>query len=53
MTAIAYLEQAIEMGDAPSKYTAMVGAGTFLPRIVLATTATSTSGRAEAGLSTC
>ncbi len=33
----ALLEQAIEMGDAPSKYTATVGAGTFMPRIVLAT----------------
>lgn len=32
-----YLERAIEMGDAPSRYTAMVGAGTFLPRTVLAT----------------
>ena len=32
-----YLEQAIELGDAPSKYTATVGAGTFMPRIVLAT----------------
>src|SRR5579863_8119864 len=32
-----YLERAIEMGDAPAKYTAMVGAGTFMPRIVLAT----------------
>ena len=32
-----YLERAIEMGDAPSKYTAMLGAGTFMPRIVLAT----------------
>jgi glycosyltransferase involved in cell wall biosynthesis len=35
--AATYLERAIEMGDAPSKYTAIVGAGTFLPRIVLAT----------------
>jgi glycosyltransferase involved in cell wall biosynthesis len=32
-----YLERAIEMGDAPSRYTATVGAGTFMPRIVLAT----------------
>ena len=32
-----YLERAIEMGDAPAKYTAMLGAGTFMPRIVLAT----------------
>lgn len=35
--AIEYLEQAIAMGDGPSRYTAMVGAGTFMPRIVLAT----------------
>jgi glycosyltransferase involved in cell wall biosynthesis len=33
----AYLERAIKMGDAPSKYTAIVGAGTFLPRIILGT----------------
>ena len=30
-------EQAIELGDAPSKYTATVGCRTFMPRIVLAT----------------
>ena len=35
--ATSYLESAIAMGDAPSKYTAMVGAGTFMPRIALAT----------------
>ena len=35
--AATYLERAIEMGDAPSKYTATVGAGTFMPRIILAT----------------
>jgi tetratricopeptide (TPR) repeat protein len=35
--AIGYLRRAIEMGDAPSKYTAMIGAGTFLPRAALAT----------------
>ncbi len=35
--AIPYLERAIEMGDAPSRYTATVGAGTFMPRIILAT----------------
>jgi tetratricopeptide (TPR) repeat protein len=34
--AVGYLEKAISMGDAPSKYTAMVGAGTFMPRIILA-----------------
>ena len=34
--AYAYFEQCIEMGDAPSKYTAQVGAGTFLPRTILA-----------------
>ncbi|HWD69963.1 MAG TPA: glycosyltransferase [Solirubrobacteraceae bacterium] len=33
-----YMEQAIEMGDAPARYTATVGAGTFLPRTILATT---------------
>ncbi|HEX3802909.1 MAG TPA: glycosyltransferase [Solirubrobacteraceae bacterium] len=32
---ITFLNQCIEMGDAPSKYTAMVGAGTFVPRITL------------------
>ncbi len=31
-----YLERAISMGDGPSRYTALVGAGTFLPRLVLA-----------------
>jgi len=31
--AIRYFEQAMEMGDAPAKYTALVGAGTYLPRI--------------------
>ncbi|MGC9221306.1 MAG: glycosyltransferase [Solirubrobacteraceae bacterium] len=35
--AVAYLQQAIRMGDAPSKYTALLGAGTFMPRIALAT----------------
>jgi glycosyltransferase involved in cell wall biosynthesis len=35
--AISYMERAIEMGDAPAKYTATVGSGTFMPRIVLAT----------------
>lgn len=35
--AAAHLQRAIEMGDAPSKYTATVGAGTFMPRIILAT----------------
>lgn len=35
--AATYLERAIEMGDAPSKYTATIGAGTFMPRIILAT----------------
>ena len=35
--AVTFFERAIEMGDAPSKYTAMLGAGTFMPRIVLAT----------------
>lgn len=34
--AVAYLEKAISMGDAPSRYTALMGAGTFLPRIILA-----------------
>lgn len=33
--AIRYLEAAAAMGDAPSKYTALVGAGTYLPRIAL------------------
>ncbi len=36
--AIGYMEQAIEMGDAPAKYTATVGSGTFMPKIILATT---------------
>jgi tetratricopeptide (TPR) repeat protein len=31
-----HLERAIEMGDAPSRYAATVGAGTFQPRIILA-----------------
>lgn len=35
--ATAFLERAMAMGDAPSRYTATVGAGTFMPRIVLAT----------------
>jgi glycosyltransferase involved in cell wall biosynthesis len=35
--AAAHLERSIEMGDAPSKYTATIGAGTFMPRIILAT----------------
>ena len=35
--AIEYLKEAIAMGDAPSKYTATIGAGTFLPRVALAT----------------
>jgi tetratricopeptide (TPR) repeat protein len=34
--AIAYYEQCIEMGDAPSRYTAVIGCGTYLPRIVMA-----------------
>jgi glycosyltransferase involved in cell wall biosynthesis len=34
--AYAYFEKCIEMGDAPSRYTAQVGAGTFLPRTILA-----------------
>jgi glycosyltransferase involved in cell wall biosynthesis len=36
--AITYMERAIELGDAPAKYTATVGSGTFMPRIILATT---------------
>jgi tetratricopeptide (TPR) repeat protein len=36
--AITHFEHAIELGDAPAKYTAMVGSGTFMPRIILATT---------------
>jgi len=35
--AIAFMEKATTMGDGPSRYTALVGAGTFLPRIVIAT----------------
>lgn len=34
--AIAYYERCIEMGDAPSRYTATVGMGTYLPTIALA-----------------
>ena len=34
--AIAYWERCVEMGDAPSRYGAAVGAGTYLPRISLA-----------------
>jgi len=34
--AVARFERAIEMGDAPSKYSAAVGAGTFLARTALA-----------------
>ncbi|WP_249009148.1 glycosyltransferase family 2 protein [Conexibacter sp. DBS9H8] len=34
--AVAHLERCLEMGDAPSRYTAVVGCGTFLPEIVLA-----------------
>jgi tetratricopeptide (TPR) repeat protein len=34
--AIAYWEQCIEMGDAPARYGATVGAGTHRPRIALA-----------------
>jgi tetratricopeptide (TPR) repeat protein len=34
--AIAYWEQCIEMGDAPARYGAASGAGTYLPRISLA-----------------
>ncbi len=34
--AIAHFERCIEMGDAPSRYTATVGCGTYLPRIALA-----------------
>jgi len=34
--AIAYYERCIEWGDAPSRYTATVGCGTYLPRIALA-----------------
>ena len=31
-----YMNKAITMGDGPSRYTALVGSGTFLPRIVMA-----------------
>ena len=34
--AIAYYERCIELGDAPARYTATVGCGTYLPRIALA-----------------
>ena len=34
--AVGYYERCIEMGDAPSRYTATVGCGTYLPRIALA-----------------
>ena len=34
--AIAYYERCVELGDAPARYTATVGAGTHLPRIALA-----------------
>jgi tetratricopeptide (TPR) repeat protein len=34
--AIELLERCIEMGDAPSRYTATVGSGSYLPRIQLA-----------------
>ena len=34
--AVARWEQCIRMGDAPSKYTSLVGCGTYLPRISLA-----------------
>ncbi len=34
--ATAYFETCIEMGDAPAPYTALVGCGTYLPRIALA-----------------
>jgi tetratricopeptide (TPR) repeat protein len=33
--AISYYERCIELGDAPRRYTATVGCGTFLPRIAL------------------
>ena len=33
---IAHFERCIEMGDAPARYTAVVGCGTYLPRIALA-----------------
>jgi len=34
--AIARYEQCVEMGDAPSRYTATVGMGTFLPKLAIA-----------------
>jgi tetratricopeptide (TPR) repeat protein len=34
--AIAHFERCIEMGDAPARYTSLVGCGTYLPRISLA-----------------
>jgi tetratricopeptide (TPR) repeat protein len=34
--AVELFERCIEMGDAPRRYTAMVGCGTYLPRIYLA-----------------
>ena len=34
--AVALYERCIEMGDAPARYTATVGCGTYLPRIALA-----------------
>jgi tetratricopeptide (TPR) repeat protein len=34
--AISFYERCIELGDAPSRYTATVGCGTYLPRIALA-----------------
>ena len=34
--AIAYYERCLAMGDAPTIYTAVVGCGTYLPRISLA-----------------
>ncbi len=35
--AVTFMQRAIEMGDAPAKYTATVGSGTFMPRTILAT----------------
>ena len=34
--AIAHFERCIEMGDAPPRYTSLVGCGTYLPRISMA-----------------
>jgi glycosyltransferase involved in cell wall biosynthesis/Tfp pilus assembly protein PilF len=34
--AVEYYERCVDMGDAPSRYTATVGCGTYLPRIALA-----------------